>query len=191
MRKNRMEAFSDGVMAIIITVMVLELKVPQGADLVALRPLAPVFLSYVLSFINLAIYWNNHHHLLQVIEQVNGRVLWANLHLLFWLSLLPFATAWMGENKFSTWPVALYGLDLLLAGVAYFVLVRSLLSLHGTDSVLAAAVGRDFKGKISIVFYLVAVPLAFLNAWIACGIYVMVAAMWLIPDPRIEKTLTK
>ena len=191
MRKNRMEAFSDGVMAIIITVMVLELKVPQGADLVALRPLAPVFLSYVLSFINLAIYWNNHHHLLQVIEQVNGRVLWANMHLLFWLSLLPFATAWMGENKFSTWPVALYGLDLLLAGVAYFVLVRSLLSLHGTDSVLAAAVGRDFKGKISIVFYLVAVPLAFLNAWIACGIYVMVAAMWLIPDPRIEKTLTK
>jgi uncharacterized membrane protein len=191
MSKDRMEAFSDGVMAIIITVMVLELKVPQGADLAALYPLAPVILSYVLSFINLGIYWNNHHHLLQVIEQVNGRVLWANLHLLFWLSLFPFATAWMGENNFSTWPVALYGLVLLLAACGYFLLVRSLLSLHGTHSALAAALGGDFKGKISILLYLLAVLLAFVNAWIACGIYVMVAAMWLIPDPRIEKTLAK
>jgi uncharacterized membrane protein len=191
MSKDRMEAFSDGVMAIIITVMVLELKVPQGADPAALRPLAPVVLSYVLSFVNLGIYWNNHHHLLQVVEHVDGRVLWANLHLLFWLSLLPFATAWMGENKFSRWPVALYGLDLLLAAIAYFLLVRSLLSLQGTDSLLAAAVGGDFKGKISIVFYIAAIPLAFVNAWLACTIFVIVAAMWLIPDRRIEKTLAQ
>lgn len=189
MNKNRLEAFSDGVIAIIITVMVLELKIPQSANLAALKPLAPVFLSYVLSFINLGIYWNNHHHLLQVTEQVNGRVLWANLHLLFWLSLLPFATAWMGENKFSTWPVALYGLDLLLAACAYFLLVRALLSLHGTASTLAEALGRDFKGRISVVIYLMAVPFAFVDARIACGLYVLVAAMWLIPDPRIEKRL--
>jgi uncharacterized membrane protein len=187
MSKDRMEAFSDGVMAIIITVMVLELKVPQGAELIALRSLAPVGLCYVLSFINLGIYWNNHHHLLQAIEKVNGGVLWANLHLLFWLSLLPFATAWMGENNFSTWPVVLYGLDLLFAACAFFILVRSLLSLHGTDSTLAAALGNDFKGKISIVFYSVAVPLAFVYPWIACGVYVFVAAMWLVPDRRIEK----
>jgi uncharacterized membrane protein len=191
MSKDRMEAFSDGVMAIIITVMVLELKDPQGADLAALRPLVPVIMCYVLSFVNLGIYWNNHHHLLQVIKQVNGQMLWANLHLLFWLSLLPFATAWMGENNFSTWPVVLYGLDLLLAACGYFLLVRSLLSLHGTDSPLAAALGDDFKGKISIVLYIVAVPLAFVGAYIACAIYVLVAAMWLIPDPRIEKTLEK
>jgi uncharacterized membrane protein len=191
MSKDRMEAFSDGVIAIIITVMVLELRIPLGADLAALRPLSPVFLSYVLSFINLGIYWTNHHHLLQVVEHVNGRVLWANLHLLFWLSLFPFATAWMGENNFSTWPVALYGLDLLLAACAYFLLVQALLSLHGSASTLATALGSDFKGRISIVFYLIAIPLAFANAWISCAVYVLVAAMWLIPDPRIEKKLTQ
>jgi uncharacterized membrane protein len=189
MSKERMETFSDGVIAIIITVMVLELRIPQGAGPAALRPLYPIFLSYVLSFINLGIYWTNHHHLLQVIERVNGGVLWANLHLLFWLSLFPFATAWMGENNFSTWPVALYGLDLLLAACAYYVLARALLSLHGADSTLAAALGSDFKGRISIVFYIIAVPVAFLNSWIACAIYVLVAAMWLIPDQRIEKRL--
>ena len=185
-----MEAFSDGVIAIIITVMVLELRTPQGADLAALRPLSSVFLCYVLSFINLGIYWNNHHHLLQVIEHVNGLVLWANLHLLFWLSLLPFATAWMGENNFSTWPVILYGLDLLMAACAYFLLVLALLSLHGNDSTLAEAVGRDFKGKISIVIYIAAVALALLNSWISCALYALVAAIWLIPDPRIERRLT-
>jgi uncharacterized membrane protein len=189
MSKDRLEAFSDGVIAIIITVMVLELRIPQGTQPQALRPLAPVFLSYVLSFINLGIYWNNHHHLLQAVEHVSGGVLWANLHLLFWLSLLPFATAWMGENSFATWPVALYGVDLLLAGVAYFILVRTLLALHGPDSTLATALGTDFKGKISVVLYLLAVPLAFLSASIACALYVLVAAMWLIPDPRIEKRL--
>jgi uncharacterized membrane protein len=189
MHKSRLEAFSDGVIAIIITVMVLELKPPQGADPGALRPLIPIFLSYVLSFINLGIYWNNHHHLFQAIERVNGRVLWANLHLLFWLSLFPFGTAWMGENNFAVWPVALYGIDLLLAAVAYFILVRALLSLHGSESTLAVALGSDFKGKISIVLYLIAVPLAFINSWIAFAIYVLVAAMWLVPDMRIERRL--
>jgi uncharacterized membrane protein len=189
MSKDRLEAFSDGVIAIIITVMVLELKPPQSADPAALRPLIPIFLSYVLSFVNLGIYWNNHHHLLQAVEHVDGRVLWANLHLLFWLSLFPFATAWMGENNFARWPVAIYDLDLLFAACAYFLLVRALLSLHGAESTLAAALGSDFKGKISIGFYVAAIPLAFVNAWIACGIYVLVAAMWLIPDPRIERKL--
>lgn len=184
-----MEAFSDGVIAIIITVMVLELKIPHGVNLAALSPLSSVFLSYILSFINLGIYWNNHHHLFQVVERVNGRVLWANLHLLFWLSLFPFVTAWMGENDFSTMPVALYGVDLLFAACANFLLVRSLLALHGAGSTLATALGGDFKGRISIVFYLLAVPLAFLNAWIACAVYVLVAAMWFIPDSRIEKRL--
>ncbi len=189
MSKDRLEAFSDGVIAIIITVMVLELRTPQGTEPEALRPLAPVFLSYVLSFINLGIYWNNHHHLLQAVEHVSGAVLWANLHLLFWLSLLPFATAWMGENSFATWPVALYGVDLLFAGAAYFILVRTLLAVHGPDSKLATALGTDFKGRISVILYLLAVPLAFLGASIASAIYVLVAAMWLIPDPRIEKRL--
>jgi TMEM175 potassium channel family protein len=184
-----MEAFSDGVIAIIITVMVLELRTPQDASPAALRPLAPILLSYVLSFVNLGIYWNNHHHLLQAVEQINGSVLWANLHLLFWLTLFPFSTAWMGENNFATWPVAIYGADLLLAAIAYFILVRTLLALHGPDSTLSTALGTDFKGRISLVFYLIALPLAFLNAWIACAIYVLVAAMWLIPDPRIEKRL--
>ena len=191
MSKDRMEAFSDAVIAIIMTVMVLELRAPGAADLAALRPLVPVFLSYVLSFVFLGIYWTNHHHLLQAVELVNGGVLWANLHLLFWLSLLPFATAWMGENNFATQPAALYGVDLLMAAIAYFILVRALLSLHGSSSTLAAALGSDFKGKISILIYAVAIPLAFVQSWIACTIYVLVAAMWLIPDPRIEKRLAK
>jgi uncharacterized membrane protein len=167
------------------------LTVPHEADLAALRPLIPTFLSYVLSFVNLGIYWNNHHHLLQAIKQVDGRVLWANLHLLFWLSLIPFVTGWMGENDFSAWPVALYGTVLLLAAVAHFILTRALLSIHGRDSVLATALGRDFKGKVSVVIYLVAIPLAFVNSWFAGALYVLVAVMWLIPDRRIEKTLTQ
>ena len=189
MSKNRMEAFSDGVIAIIITVMVLELRTPHGTDLGALRPLIPVFLSYVLSFVFLGIYWNNHHHLLQAIKHVDGRVLWANMHLLFWLSLIPFVTAWMGENRFATWPVALYGVVLLLAAVAYFILTRALIALHGRDSVLGTAVGRDRKGKLSIVIYLAAIPLAFVDPWISCALYVLVAVMWFLPDRRIEKTL--
>jgi uncharacterized membrane protein len=189
MSKNRMEAFSDGVIAIIITVMVLELRTPHEATVVALRPLIPVFLSYVLSYVFLGIYWSNHHHLLHAISHVDGRILWANLHLLFWLSLIPFVTAWMGENYFAAWPVALYGVVLLLAAIAYFILTRALIALHGRESVLATAVGRDRKGKVSIVIYLAAVPLAFVDAWISCALYVLVAIMWLIPDRRIEKTL--
>jgi TMEM175 potassium channel family protein len=191
MNKERMEAFSDGVIAIIITIMVLELKVPQGADPAALRPLIPVFVSYVLSFVNLGIYWNNHHHLLQATHAVNGRVLWANLHLLFWLSLFPFATAWIGENHFATWPVAAYGVVLLLAAMAYFILVRALIALHGRHSTLATAIGGDFKGKISPLLYAVAIPLAFVNPWVAFGIYVLVAVIWIVPDPRIEKRLAQ
>src|SRR5437762_6424508 len=191
MSKGRLEAFSDGVIAILITIMVLELKVPQRADLVALRPVLPVFLSYVLSFVFLGIYWNNHHHLLQAIKQVDGRVLWANLHLLFWLSLIPFVTGWMGENEFAAWPVALYGAVMLFAAIAYFILTRALLVLHGSKSVLATALGRDFKGKVSIVIYLAAIPLAFLNSWFAGSLYVLVAVMWLVPDRRIEKILAQ
>jgi len=186
-----LEAFSDGVIAILITIMVLELKVPQRADLVALRPVLPVFLSYVLSFVFLGIYWNNHHHLLQAIKQVDGRVLWANLHLLFWLSLIPFVTGWLGENQFAAWPVALYGTVLLLAAVAYFILTRALIALHGRDSVLATALGRDLKGKISVVIYLMAIPLAFVRSWLAGALYVLVAVLWLVPDRRIEKTLVR
>jgi uncharacterized membrane protein len=189
MSKGRLEAFSDAVIAIIITIMVLELTVPHEADLAALLPLAPIFLSYALSFVFLGIYWNNHHHLLQAVKHVDGRVLWANLHLLFWLSLFPFGTAWMGENNFSAWPVALYGLILLLAALAYLILTRTLISLHGRDSLLATALGRDFKGKVSAVIYAVAIPLAFMNSWFACALYVLVAVIWLIPDRRIEKTL--
>jgi uncharacterized membrane protein len=189
MSKGRLEAFSDGVMAIIITIMVLEIKVPQGADWAALRPLLPVFLSYVLSFIFLGIYWNNHHHLLQAIQHVNGRILWANLHLLFWLSLTPFVTGWMGANHFAAWPVALYGAVLWLAGFAYFILTRVLIARHGWDSALATALGRDFKGKVSLVCYAVAIPLAFVHSWFASALYVLVAVMWLIPDRRIEKAL--
>jgi uncharacterized membrane protein len=189
MSKGRLEAFSDGVMAIIITIMVLEMKVPQGADLVALRPLIPVFLSYVLSFIYLGIYWHNLHHLLQAIQHVNGRILWANLHLLFWLSLIPFVTGWMGVNHFAAWPVVLYGTVLWLAGLAYFILTRTLIAHHGRDSALATALGRDFKGKASLVCYAVAIPLAFVNSWVAGMLYVLVAVMWLIPDRRLEKAL--
>jgi uncharacterized membrane protein len=189
MSRNRLEAFSDGVIAIIITIMVLELRVPHEATVAALRPLAPVFLSYVLSFVLLGIYWSNHHHLLQVVEHVNGRVLWANLHLLFWLSLTPFVTAWMGENHFAALPVALYGVVLLFAAIAYFILTRTLLWIHERDSVLAAALGRDFKGKVSVVIYLVAIPLAFVRSLLACGLYVLVVVMWLAPDRRIEKKI--
>jgi uncharacterized membrane protein len=189
MIKGRLEAFSDGVIAILITIMVLELKVPRQAEWAALLPLIPVFLSYVMSFAYLGIYWNNHHHLLQAIKHVDGRVLWANLHLLFWLSLVPFVTGWMGETQFAARPVALYGTVLLLAAVAYYILTRTLISLHGRDSVLASAVGRDFKGKVSVVIYAGAILLAFVNSWSACALYVLVAIMWLIPDRRIEKTL--
>jgi TMEM175 potassium channel family protein len=189
MGKGRLEAFSDGVIAILITIMVLELRPPAGADPAALLPLIPVFLSYVLSFVYLAIYWNNHHHLFQAVQRVNGRVLWANLHLLFWLSLISFVTAWMGENNFAAWPVALYGGVLLLAACAYFLLVRSLLSLHGQDSTLAAALGSDFKGKISIVIYAIAVLLAFIMPLLSCALYVSVAVIWFIPDRRIEKVI--
>jgi uncharacterized membrane protein len=191
MTKNRMEAFSDGVIAIIITIMVLELRVPLGADPAKLFPLIPVFLSYVLSFIFLGIYWSNHHHLLQAIMHVDGRVLWANLHLLFWLSLPPFVTAWMGENHFASWPVALYGVVLLFSAIAYTILTRSLIALHGRDSVLATALGRDVKGKVSLVLYAAAIPLSFVSALLTCAIYVFVAIMWLVPDRRIEKTLVR
>jgi len=187
MTTTRLEAFSDGVIAILITIMVLELRAPHDSSLAALRPLWPVFLSYVMSFIYLGIYWNNHHHLLHASEHVNGRILWANLHLLFWLSLIPFATAWMGENHFGGSSVALYGVVLLCAAISYFILVRALLALHGSQSVLAAALGSDFKGKISIVFYLVAIALTFINNWIGFAIYVLVAIMWLVPDKRIER----
>jgi len=186
-----MEAFSDGVIAIIITIMVLELKVPHEASWNALLPVGPVFLGYVLSFVFLGIYWSNHHHLLQAVEHVNGRVLWANLHLLFWLSLTPFVTGWMGENNFAAYPVALYGAVLLLAAIAYFILARALLSIHAPDSVLATALGRDFKGKVSMVIYLIAIPLAFVRPWLACALYILVAVMWLAPDRRIEKTIVQ
>ena len=191
MSKSRMEAFSDGVIAILITIMVLELSGPHEPTLEALRPLIPTFLSYVLSFVYLGIYWNNHHHLIQAVQHVNGRVLWANLHLLFWLSLVPFVTSWMGENHFASWPVALYGVVLVFAGIAYFILTRALIALHGSQSTIATALGNDFKGKISVVLYLVAIPLASVHTGISCGVYFFVAIMWLIPDRRIEKTLTK
>jgi len=189
MTNGRMEAFSDGVIAIIITIMVLELRAPHQINPAALIPLIPVFLSYVLSFIFLGIYWSNHHHLLHAVEHVNGPVLWANLHLLFWLSLVPFVTGWMGENNFARWTLAIYGMVLLLAAIAYFILVRTLLSVHGRNSVLATAMGSDFKGKISMVIYVVAIPLALVKWWIACALYILVAIMWLVPDRRIEKTL--
>jgi len=190
MTRGRLEAFSDGVLAIIITIMVLELKIPGRADLASLLLLCPVFISYALSFVFLGIYWSNHHHLFQAVRQVNGSVLWANLHLLFWLSLTPFVTGWMGEHQFAAWPVALYGVVLLFSAVAYYILTLVLLSLHGRDSVLGKALGRDFKGKISVVIYLVAIPLAFVNSWISGALYVLVAVMWLVPDRRIERVLS-
>ena len=189
MGKSRLEAFSDGVIAIIITIMVLELKVPHDPSMAALQGLASVFGSYVLSFVFIGIYWNNHHHLLHAVRYVSGASLWANLHLLFWLSLVPFTAGWMGENYFAQLPVALYGLVLLMAGVGYFILTRTLIARHGGDSQLATAVGEDFKGKLSLALYSVAVPLAFVNRWVALAIYVVVAVMWLVPDPRIERVL--
>jgi uncharacterized membrane protein len=191
MSRNRMEAFSDGVIAIIITIMVLELRVPIGASFSALRPVTPVFLSYILSFVLLGIYWNNHHHLLQVVERVSGGVLWANLHLLFWLSLIPFATAWMGENHFASVPVAVYGVVLVFAAIAYFILTRTLLRIHTADSTLATALGGDFKGKISIVIYLAAIGLTFVRSWLAAALYVLVEIIWLVPDRRIEKRIAE
>jgi len=191
MTKGRLEAFSDGVLAIIITIMVLEFQIPHGANLAALAPLAPKFLSYVLSFVYLGIYWNNHHHLWQVVKGVNGSILWANLHLLFWLSLIPFATGWMGENNFSTIPVALYGLVLWLSAMAYYIMVRTLMAHHGQDSLLATAIGKDVKGLRSLYIYTAAVSLAFASPWIALALYVIVAIMWLIPDRRIENRLSK
>jgi TMEM175 potassium channel family protein len=191
MGRGRMEAFSDGVIAVIITIMVLELKVPHGIELPALLPLIPVFLSYVLSFVFVGIYWNNHHHMLYAVQHVSGGVLWANLHLLFWLSLVPFVTGWMSENHFAAVPVALYGLVLFMAGVAYYVLARVLVARHGKDSTLARALGKDVKGIASIVLYAIAIALAFVNPWFACAIYVAVAIMWLIPDPRIEHQIVE
>jgi len=191
MTKGRLEAFSDGVLAILITIMVLELKVPRGlATPDALLPLVPVAGSYTLSFVFLGIYWNNHHHMLQAARHVDGRVLWANLHLLFWLSLVPFVTGWMGENQFSTWPSALYGIVLLCAGIAYFILAKTLIAVNGRESALARAIGADVKGRVSILIYLVAIPLAFVEGWLALTLYVLVAIMWLVPDRRIEKTLS-
>jgi uncharacterized membrane protein len=189
MSTGRLEAFSDGVIAILITIMVLELKVPHGADLAALRPILPVFLTYVLSYVFLGIYWNNHHHLLHATKRVNGRVLWANLHLLFWLSLIPFVTGWMGENGIRPLPTALYGVVMLLAAIAYYILVRAILAEEGASSELAAAVGRDVKGRISPALYVIAIPLSFVSCWLALGIYVFVALMWLVPDRRIESRL--
>jgi len=186
MQKERLTAFSDGVIAIIITIMVLELKVPHAADWGALAALAPTFFSYVLSFVYIAIYWNNHHHMLYACEHVNGAILWANLHLLFWLSLIPFATGWMGENHFAALPTALYGVSLLMPAIAYYVLQSAIIALHGRQGMLARAVGADFKGKISPVLYLTAIGLAFVAPWAAQAIYVGVALMWLIPDRRIE-----
>jgi len=191
MSKGRLEAFSDGVIAIIITIMVLEMKVPHGEDLPALRPLVPVFISYVLSFVFVGIYWTNHHHLLQAVDRVNGRILWRNMHLLFWLSQVPFVTGWMGENHFASWPLALYGVVLLMSAIAYYLLVRAILAHHGKDSRIATALGRDFKGKVSVLFYVVAIPLAFVNRAAAGALYVLVAMVWFIPDSRIERRLTK
>jgi uncharacterized membrane protein len=186
---HRLEAFSDGVLAILITIMVLELGAPHGTDLAALRPLLPVVLSYVLSFVYLGIYWNNHHHMMHVVHRVDGGILWANLHLLFWLSLVPFVTAWMGENHFAAVPTALYGAVLLMAGIAYWILVRALLRREGPNSMLAAAIGRDLKGKLSVVIYAVAIIAAFWREWAADALYVLVALWWLVPDPRIVRVL--
>jgi uncharacterized membrane protein len=191
MHKGRLEAFSDGVFAILITILVLEIKVPEGAELSALAPMLPVFVSYVLSFVYLGIYWNNHHHLLQAAHNVNGSILWANLHLLFWLSLCPFATAWMGENHFAPVPVALYGIDLFMAAIAYTILVRFLLALHGKDSTLAKAIGSDFKGNISLAIYVAAIVLTSVNAYVSLALYFLVAAIWFVPDRRIERKLAK
>jgi uncharacterized membrane protein len=189
MEKNRLEAFSDGVLAIIITIMVLELKVPHGSDLAALQPVLPVFLTYLLSFIYVGIYWNNHHHLLKAAHKVNGAMMWANLHLLFWLSLFPFVTGWMGANHFTPVPTALYGAVMLLAAIAYYILQSVIVAQQGPGSRLAASIGRDIKGKLSPVLYAVAIAASFFRPWVAGGIYVFVALMWLIPDRRIERVV--
>ena len=191
MSKQRLEAFTDGVIAILITIMVLELKVPHAAEWAALEPIVPVFLSYVLSFVFLGIYWNNHHHTFQAIKKVNGAILWANMHLLFWLSLVPFVTGWMGENHFAEIPVASYGGVLLLSALAYYILTLVLIAHHGQDSTIAIALGKDFKGKISLLIYGVAIPSAFVHPWIACAGYVVVAIIWLVPDRRIEKVMVE
>ena len=191
MQKNRIEAFSDGVIAIIITIMVLELKVPHGVDLAALKPLLPVFLSYVLSFIYVGIYWNNHHHLFHSTRHVSGSILWANLHLLFWLSLFPFTTGWIGENHIAPAPVAIYGFVLLMAAIAYLLLQRAIIVQQGRDSLLASAIGGDGKGKLSLALYVLAIPLSFAIPWVAIGLYVLVAILWLAPDRRIERALAK
>ena len=191
MKTTRLEAFSDGVLAIIITIMVLELKVPHAVELSALKPLLPVLSSYVLSFIYLGIYWNNHHHLFQATEEVSGGILWANLHLLFWLSLFPFTTAWMGENHLAPIPTAIYGFVLLMAAIAFYILQRTIIAKEGRESLLAQAVGVDWKGKFSLVLYVAAIPLAFVSVWIAAALYVVVALLWLIPDPRIEREIEK
>jgi len=191
MEKHRLEAFSDGVIAIIITIMVLELKVPHTAELAELKPLLPVLLSYVLSFIYVGIYWNNHHHMFHSTRHVTGGILWANLYLLFWLSLFPFTTAWVGENHLAPTPTAVYGFVLLMAAIAYYILQRGIIAQQGHDSLLAAAIGSDWKGKLSPPLYFIAIPLAFVSSWIASGLYVFVALMWLVPDRRIERMLVK
>jgi uncharacterized membrane protein len=191
MNKNRLEAFSDGVIAIIITIMVLEMKVPHGIELATLKPLVPVFLSYVLSFIYLAIYWNNHHHMLHTCRKVTGRMLWANLHLLFWLSLIPFTTGWMGENHFAEMPTALYGFVLLMAAIAYYWLEQAIIASQGGESVLKMAVGRDWKAIVSPLLYAAAIPVSFASHWTSKAIYVCVALMWLVPDQRIERALAR
>jgi uncharacterized membrane protein len=191
MNKGRFEAFSDGVIAIIITIIVLEMRVPHGESVEALAPVVPVFLSYVLSFVYLGIYWNNHHHMLHATSEVTGPMLWANLHLLFWLSLIPFTTGWMGENHFAEAPVALYGLVLLLAAIAYRMLQQLIITSQGRDSILKRAIGSDWKGKLSLIVYAIAIPMAFVSRWLSLGLYLFVALVWLVPDKRIEKALSR
>ena len=191
MGKGRLEAFSDGVMAIIITIMVLELRAPEESELRSLLPLLPKFGSYVLSFVMIGIYWNNHHHLLHTVKHVSAGILWGNLHLLFWLSLVPLVTAWMGEHHFEEWPVATYGVVMAMAGVAYYILSRAIIRHHGPESTLRAAVGSDEKGVLSVVFYALAIGLAFFNRWVALGLYITVAVMWLVPDKRIERVINE
>jgi len=190
MGKNRLEAFSDGVMAVIITIMVLEMKVPHGESVEALTPVMPVFLSYVLSFAYIGIYWNNHHHMLHTVHKVSGPILWANLHLLFWLSLIPFATGWMGENHFAAVPTALYGVALLMPAIAYFVLQQLIIAAQGPSSVLKRAIGGDWKGKVSPILYAIAIPTAFWSRWISLSVYVLVALIWFVPDRRIERIVS-
>jgi uncharacterized membrane protein len=189
MQKGRLEAFSDGVLAIVITIMVLEIKVPHGSELTDLKPLIPVVLSYILSFIYLGIYWNNHHHMMHTVKRVSGGILWSNLHLLFWLSLVPFVTGWMGENNFAPMTMALYGMILLMSAIAYFILQKRIINTHGKDSILAKAVGSDFKGKLSPILYVLGIASSWISSWLAASFYILVALIWLIPDTRIERTL--